>query len=509
MVNGAYPDAVAGVPKPQRIGLLRNVIRLSAAANYEFDNGMTFTMQGGYNDLEATWIRDQGLSAIAQNLGRDPQTQEDLSIEACIVSNQEGRLRWLAGVNYYEQDFTQSGTGGRVVVYCWDTLPNVPENGPGCAPIPPLRTTNAFQNTDHVETSALFGSIAYDMSDQFTINLEGRYQEDRLDKAGQDIDANTFLPRVILQYQPGDDTNLYASFSQGVLPGEGNPFVIAADTQELAQYTAQFGDRVAAILLEEKLDSYEIGWKQTLFDGRANFAATAYYGEWANQKSRVVAIIQETCNGLNATSAGCRPADLTPLGGFASLADGTPISTPRNTSISGTGDIWGVEFEGSAVFAEGWVTDFNIAWADNKFTDFEANFIASYSNFTNVNGNEHSRYPKWSRSITSTYTQPLNDNWDWFVRGDAVYFGKTWVSVANLAQCNDYWLFNARAGVERDDVRLELWVKNAFDDDNWSACARWTDFTRPIDFRFFTFFQGVAVTPQNKRQFGLKTSIKL
>ena len=84
---------------------------------------------------------------------------------------------------------------------------------------------------------------------------------------------------------------------------------------------------------------------------------------------------------------------------------------------------------------------------------------------------------------------------------------KTWVSVANLASCNDYVLVNGRAGIERDDLRVELWVKNLFDNDDWSACARWTDFSRPIDFGFFTFYQGVAVTPQNKRQFGLKASL--
>ncbi len=507
IVNAAFPDALSDVPRVDKIGLLRNTTRFSASFGYDFDNGMSLDVQGGYNDMEANWIRDQGLSAIAQNIGRDPQSQEDLSIEARLTSNQDNRLRWLAGVNYYEQDFVTSGTGGRVVVYCWDTLPNQAASGDGCAPIPPLRTTNAAQNTDHVETTGLFGSISYDVTDEFTINLEGRYQEDRLDKAGQDIDSNTFLPRVILQYQPGDDTNFYASWSQGVLPGEANPFVVAADAQELAQYTAQFGDRVSAIIPEEELDSYELGWKQTAFDGRLSFSSAIYYGKWKNQKSRVVAVIQETCDGANATSAGCRPEDLTPLGGLASLADGTPIFTPRNTTISGTGEIYGLELEGQALITEGWTTDFSFAYAKSKFTDFEANFISSYANFTNVNGNEHARYPKWTGSVSSTYTGSLNADWDWFVRGDAIYFGKTWVSVANLAQCNDYWLFNSRAGIEKENLRVELWVKNLFDDDNWSACARWTDFTRPIDFAFFTFFQGVAVTPQNKRQFGLKTSI--
>lgn len=507
LINAPQPAIFANIPSVDRIGLVRNTYRYSTAIDYEFDNGMTAVVQGGYNKMEANWLREQGLTALVRNISNDPQLQDDISFEARLTSNQEDSLRWLVGVNYYEQDFASAGTGGRAVLPCWDSLPFQPATGDTCNAQGTLVTGNNIQNTDHVETSALFAAVSYDVTDQFTINLEGRYQEDRLDKAGRDIDANTFLPRVILQYQPFEDTNLYASYSKGVLPGEANAFVVNADAQELAQYEAQLGDRVFAILPEEELDSYELGWKQTAFNGRLNFSSALYYGKWANQKSRVVASIRETCKPTNVGSTGCRPADLTPLGDLGSLADGTPIFTPRNTTITGTGEIYGLELEGQALLAEGWVTNFSLAYAKSKFTNFESNFEQTFANFIDMEGNEQARYPKWTGSITSTYTQPLNEDWDWFIRGDAVYFGKTWVSVANLASCEDYVLVNGRAGIERDDLRVELWVKNLFDDDNWSACARWTDFSRPIDFGFFTFYQGAAVTPQNKRQFGLKTSI--
>ncbi|MEQ8508999.1 MAG: TonB-dependent receptor [Rhodospirillaceae bacterium] len=507
LINAPLPDVFSGVPSIDKIGLVRNTYRYSAALDYEFQNGMSAVVQGGYNKMEANWIREQGLTGLVRNFSNDPQTQDDISIEARLTSNQEDSLRWLVGLNYYEQDFATSGTGGSAVIPCWDALPGVPAESEDCRPIPTLVTSNGLNNIDSVKTSAVFAAVSYDVTDQFTVNLEGRYQQDRLDKAGVDIDANTFLPRVILQYQPFEDTNLYASYSKGVLPGESNAFLINADAQELVQYEAQLGNRVFDILPEEQLDSYEIGWKQTAFDSRLSFSTALYYGKWKNQKSRVVASIQETCKPFNANSTGCRPQDLTPLGDLQSLADGTPIFTARNTTITGTGDVYGLELEGQALLADGWTTDFSLAYAASEFTDFESNFEQTYANFIDMKGNEHARYPKWTGSISSTYTQPLNDDWDWFVRGDAIYFGKTWVSVANLAQCNDYWLFNARAGVERDDLRVELWVKNAFDDDNWSACARWTDFSRKIDFAFFTFYQGVAVTPQNKRQFGLKTSL--
>lgn len=507
LINAPQPAIFSGIPSIDKVGLVRNTYRYSAAFNYDFDNGMSAVLQGGYNKVETNWIREQGLTRLVRNLSNDPQLQDDISIEARLTSNQEDRLRWLAGINYYEQDFATSGTGGRSVLPCWDALPGDPATSEECRPIPTLVTSNGLNNVDSVKTTGYFAAVSYDVTDEFTINLEGRYQQDRLDKAGRDIDANTFLPRVILQYQPLEDTNLYASYSKGVLPGESNAFIVNADAQELAQYEAQLGDRAFAILPEEELDSYEIGWKQSALDGRLNISSAIYYGEWKNQKSRVVATIRETCKPFNANSTGCRPQDLTPLGDLQSLADGTPISTARNTTITGTGKVYGLELEGQALLAEGWSTNFSLAYAASEFTDFESNFEQTFAGFINMEGNEHARYPKWTGSISSTYTRPLNDEWDWFVRGDAIYFGKTWVSVANLAQCNDYWLFNSRAGVERDNLRVELWVKNLFNDDNWSACARWTDFSRKIDFARFTFYQGVAVTPQNKRQFGLKTSL--
>lgn len=507
LINAPQPAIFANIPSIDKIGLVRNTFRYSAAFDYEFDNGMSAVVQGGYNKMEANWIREQGLTRLVRNISNDPQLQDDLSIEARLSSNQENRLRWLVGLNYFEQDFASAGTGGRSVLPCWDALPGDPATSAECRPIPTLVTSNGVQNTDHVETSALFGAVSYDITDEFTVNVEGRYQEDRLDKGGRDIDSNTILPRVILQYQPMENTNLYASYSKGVLPGEANTFLINADAQELAQYEAQLGGRAFAILPEEELDSYELGWKQSAFDGRLNVSTAAYYGKWKNQKSRVVATIRETCKPSNANSTGCRAQDLTAQGDLASLADGTPISTARNTTITGTGEVYGLEVEGQALLSEGWTADFSFAYAASKFTNFESNFEQTFANFIDMKGNEHARYPKWTGSISSTYTRPLNNEWDWFVRADAIYFGKTWVSVANLAQCNDYWLFNSRAGIERDNLRVELWVKNLFNDDNWSACARWTDFSRKIDFARFTFYQGVAVTPQNKRQFGLKTSI--
>ena len=102
----------------------------------------------------------------------------------------------------------------------------------------------------------------------------------------------------------------------------------------------------------------------------------------------------------------------------------------------------------------------------------------------------------------------MGERWEWFARADVSYFGKTFAEVDNLAYCDAYWVSNARAGFERENLRVELWAKNLFSDDSWTACARNTDQARPADLSFFTYYQGVTVSPQNRRQIGIKASVR-
>jgi iron complex outermembrane receptor protein len=507
VLNARQPAGTVGVPRLDGEGLKRNIARISAFADYEFANGIAVAVQGGYDDMRVNWLRDQGLSAITQNYSSDPQKQRDYSIEGRVTSAQNQRLRWMGGVNYYHQIFSTQGGGGRLVVFCWDKLPGVPATSPDCAPnIAPVVQTNNLAGSDTISTTGIFGALGYDITQQITVNLEGRYQIDKESAGGIPFEYKSFLPRTILQYRPAPETNLYASWSVGVLPGAANTRILTADAQELAQYKAQFGNNAVGITPEERLNSFEIGWKQRAWDNRVTFSADAYYGRWKNQKSRANALIVETCRSL--TQTGCIPSQNgAALGQPQRDFLGNPLASSRDTIISSTSDIWGAEFEGQVAVTPELSVTLTVDYAASKLKYFFANFIASYTNFTDMAGNANPRYPKWSGSITPVYTHALNETWDWFVRGDISYTGKTYVDVDNLAYCKPYWLVNARAGIERKDVRVELWVKNLFNDDNWAACARWTDFTRPIDFSYFTYYQGVAVTPQNKRQFGIKTSV--
>ncbi|MEQ9446273.1 MAG: TonB-dependent receptor [Rhodospirillaceae bacterium] len=513
-------DNPLDVPTVNHVGMERRVHRYSLAADYTFDNEMSVFGQFAYNETGTSWIRDFTASPFDGSFTRDPREQQDLSGEVRLSSNQEDRLRWLAGLSYYEQDFTSSTTGGDATLSCLDYLvpglPHAPTASSNCLPNFFFSSPGSFRvgggESDQVETKGVFGSVEYDLNDQFTFTFEARYQEDSVTKGTPPdlltVKYKAFLPRAIIRYQPTEELTTYISYAKGVLPGTINQELIIADAQELAQYQAQYPN-AEDFLSKQLLDMYELGIKQTLWDDRVSYSFAAYFGKWTNPVGRATALIQETCDAGRVGSGGCR-CDLgegTP-GGLAPLPDGSPFFNSRVFRLGGEAEIYGLEFEGSALLAEGWTTDLSIAWAPSEYKTFEANFVEPYGVPADVSGNSINRYPEWTGSISSTYTTSLNNTWDGFARADVVYFGKTFPEVDNLAYCDDYITANARVGIEKENLRLEAYVKNMFNDQSWTACQRFSDFDGiPISFSFLTAYQGIQATPQVPRHFGVRTSL--
>ena len=499
--NAPLPD---GVPDVGDVGLERETIRLSATAEYNFDNGYSLNFIGAYNDQKANWIRDFDLTDRYNWFSRDPQSVEDFTTEFRLTSPQDGRFRWLAGVNYYEQDFITGGAGGDAATACFAFFPT--QDFANCAAGAVF--TSTFDNTDSSEVLGVFAAADYDLTEQLTVSLEGRYQDDTLSKGGTVtpgvisddafvLKSKKFLPRAIVRYQPSVDTNLYASFSQGVLQGDVNTVVANADAQELAQYVAQIPN-AAASTPEEELDAWEIGLKQSLMDGRAQMNLSAYYYEWTGIKGRSSAIVFETCDADNQGNANCGGI---PLNGIAT------VPNPRNVLTSGDANLWGVEFEGSAFITDDWTAGLNVTWAKNEYKDYIFNFVEPFSGFSDQRGNQQPRFPEWSGNFTSTYRKQLSNGWDGYIRGDVVYFGEAFVDESNLAFTEDYFLVNSRIGMENNGWKWELFANNLFNEDAWAAGARWTDFSRPSNFAVLTQNQGVAVSPQNKREFGVRAIV--
>jgi iron complex outermembrane recepter protein len=522
IVNRALPT-VLDVPTIDHVGLIRTISRFSLSGQYEFGGGYTVAAQAGVNELKANWIRAFGLSPLGYWWSRDPQDSEDESYEIRISSPTEGRkLTWLAGVNQYEQTFLQSGSGGDAVWLCNAADP--------MAPLPPRAVTdpctgvNALfpnslaQNTDKIETQGIFASVSYAFTEQWSASLEARYQTDETKKAiltptPTVIEEKRTQPRAILRWKPQESTNVYASWAKASLPPAINAEIGQATAREAAQYQALFPG-IAAVVEGDELEMIELGWKQQWLDRRAQTSIALYHGKWESQKGRASFVIQEDCGsfahggvaGANAAS-GCPNG---PTGLPAVNPNGTPFVNTRNANTPGNSTLKGVEFEGEIRLTPNWDLRGTLTYANSEYDDFFFNFVRPIAGFTQMKGNANARFPEWSGSLSSGYSAALggDSDWTWYVNGDLNYVGKTYVDESNLAYCKAYTTANARVGVEKEGLRVEGFVRNLTDENAWASCARWTDFDSAPSIQQLTNFQGVAVTPLNPRQYGLRVVVK-
>jgi iron complex outermembrane receptor protein len=475
--SGEVRSTGVNSPSISSVGLRRDSTRLSLVLDYDFATEHTLTAVLGYNEMDVNWIRDFEFFPVNNWHSRDPQSHEDFSAELRFVSPQDRRFRYLIGVSYFDVDYVQQGNGGLAI---WN-----PDSDPeltlfGASNPSPIIFLSADIPTEGAETIGIFGSLGFDITDNLSLDVEARWQEDEVSQdnpatPGTDFSADfeNFLPRVTLSWGPRESTTLWATYAEGNLPGFFNSDAAGLSENELAQLVAQIGS-VGVFNDEETLENYEIGWRQQWLGGRFFYALVGYFMDWEDQKTRQGVVI---------------------------LDDADVPFVLNVSSNAGSSELKGIELEG-AFSLERWSGNFMVNWADGEFTEFECGFTPFLPD-VNCAGNTPARYPEWSAFATTTWTDTFNTEWDYFVRLDGTYTGEAFIDESNFAWTEDFWVFDLRGGFEKEGLRVEAFVTNIFDDDNYLAGARGTDFSGP-GFLDFTSDQGVHLTPPEKRRFGVK-----
>lgn len=508
-----------GVPQVTEVGLRRETERLSLAASYEVgDYNLAFNV--ARNEQAANWIRDYDMTDRISFFSRDPQLMEDESYELRLTSPQDGRFRWLVGANYYTQEFTSSGGGGDTTISCVSTSPVFTDNPATCTGQVLLNPNNLSQNADRAKVLGYFAAFDFDILANLTLSVEGRQQSDELTKgAGVVVPGGAllresfddFLPRAILRWRPAPDTNLYVSYSEGQIAGDFNTFFINADARERAQYVAQDA-RLSEALPAETLEAWEIGWKQRLLDDRLQFSLAAFHNTWKNIKGRSAYAINETCRAgdIAARALGCNPSLGQAVGSPKRIADATgalvPLLLTRSVLLPGDATIKGLEFESSFRVNEGLSLQANFAYIDSAYDDYVFNFVEPIAGFNQMKGRQTPRQPKWSGNLVATQNFQVAGV-DSFVRLDVNYQGKAYADESNLAYMSDYTVVNLRAGFETGRYRVEAFVRNLTDEDAWMTGARFSDFSSPFQAALLAAKQGIAVSPLDKRDFGVRVNV--
>lgn len=480
--NSLNLAALDEAPSFDQFGLRRKTTRL--ATTFEFDLSESFTLSGNVarNEQDVIRIADGDYTDNQSFFYAAPNKFEDSSAELKLAFDDGGRLRALVGANYYSQEVRGAFGNAIEATNQIDFF--------GLFQIRVVGTANSGNNSDEIDTTGIFGSLEYDFSDKMTLSLEGRYQSDEVTNFSGNIDtqtteetleSNEFLPRVILSYKPTDDALVYASYSEGTLPGQFNPQFIALSDADKALVQADFPE-IQDSIDAELLKNYEIGVKQSLFDGRLNYSLAAFQMEWENMKSSVAFV----------------PPGAT---GF------------QNALISGEGEIKGIEFE--ANYSTG-PLDLSVTanWNDAKYVDFVQSGLNSLFGLSRgegyrIDGNTLPQTPKTSGSASASYGGTLTNDWDWFTRADVLYQGKTFTSPTNLSWVDSSVTSNLRVGVSKDNLRLEGYVNNLFDEGGWVSAAALGDLSQvPIVFGTFSTLRAASATQRRGREFGIRASFE-
>lgn len=280
--------------------LKREILTVSAELTFEIAEGINITSITGFMDGESDALADvlgSPVNIVFQATANDGNLfSEEIRIDNHGTGN---RLRWLAGF-YYLSDEEDRFEENR---FFQD----------GAVPFPRVPSFLATISSNETDSIAVFGELAYDLTDQLELALGGRWTRDekdylfsvrasgfrpviagvtgctpavgivcgsQADPVGFDFVAvsdnwSDFTGRVSLQYRLNDDHMFYALWSQGFKSGGFQP---DARTPEAA----------AVPFNPERSNNYEIGWKGKI-NNRARIALTGFF--LRNKGTQTVSLI--------------------------------------------------------------------------------------------------------------------------------------------------------------------------------------------------------------------------
>lgn len=472
-------DVPGDTPSLDHFGLRTKFLMASLAFDYDISESLTLSGLFGVNDRGTTQLRDADQYDSEAWTIKTYLELESHSSELRLTWDNGGAWRVLGGISYSEMS-QEGDVDGGYNAYNQYFAPNGVLIGYG----------SSLLDVVDIETWGFFGSVEFDVTDWMTLALEGRYQDDTIENRtgttmdelvdAKDIQYEKFLPRVSVVITPMEDASLFFSYAEGILPGGYNAFfdTLSADDRERF---SQENPNVSPTVDEEKLETYELGWKQSILDGDAWFSAVLFTQKWSNMKST----------------------------GLVLFTDEDSVVQFLTPTIAGSSTQEGIELEGHWRVSDNLDLHASYGYVDSTYDKFVASSMNStlglpFGTNYRADGNTLPRSPKHSGVVSATWNDKLNDAWDYYLRGDVTYRGETYTDELNLTTIESYMLFNVRVGIENfNGLQLELFCNNCADEEGWATGRRVTDFgQQPATFTA----QGAVVDPIRPREIGIRTS---
>ncbi len=403
----------------------RDLNGTSATVDY-YGSSFDFTGIVAFDSWDADEASDLDFTPVDLLRRQVAEEQDQTYVELRLASHSpvslsdRTSLQWVIGVSYFASDFDHA---------------SVNEFRPNLVQLPFALAETANYNLED-DGYGLFGQATVTFGENFDLIVGARLVREDKDTDlsvgsqllpppldGQDAafteDFDEALPRLGLAYRIDDRTMVHANYAEGYRSGgynrnttPGGPFTLDPETSS----------------------SYEAGVKSALDDGRVFLAASAFSTDWEDMQLSV-------------------PNAFLP-GRF--YLDNVGEAQSR-----------GLEFEITAQLEKRWSLSAALGLLDAEFEDYvDPNTVnPATGQGVNVSGNALPSMPDSNWSLALAHRSRVFGAYALTGRAEVLGVGDLEYDVANSEGQDAYSLANFRLGLERGGVRLELWVRNAFDED--------------------------------------------
>jgi iron complex outermembrane receptor protein len=306
-----------------------DILTLGARLDYDFDS-LTFTSITGFKDHDFFYTEDYDGTPLNINNYQQDQKGDYFQQEFRLVSNDDGPLSWYAGASYYKENidtiFTNSGAEDYFCNYygnyyypdagisdCqsyWDYIyPASYYPGYTWYPSSDGNLTEPGRVKGEYTGWAAYVDLTYEFSDSFDVSLGVRYTNDEKDFMlnvpepesllggywayifTTDGDINTSnswsdtTVRLVGRWHVGESSMVYASYTEGYKSGGFGSFSLVDADGERATlvYGASQADGFRSRQFEpESVDSYEVGFKGTVFGGSTDLAINGFLYDYTD-----------------------------------------------------------------------------------------------------------------------------------------------------------------------------------------------------------------------------------
>ncbi len=266
-------------------------------------NGILVTSITDYQSVKRDYIEDSDGSPLA-GFNFFVTTDAQQFSQELRLSGETERMKWVTGFYYLDIAIDDSNGGESNIFsdFFSQIIVGVPLL-PTDMRILDFGTDRGIDNpyTIDIQSWSMFGQVEYEINPQWTAIFGFRYIDEKKDldyqnnlvryqpgtqrrNGAPDVIVNLvdfqasqsdglWSAKAQLDWRPKENLLLYASWNRGVKAGGFNaPFLPLA-----------IGNTLETMVYDpEELDAFEIGFKSTLFDGRANFNGSAYYYDYTD-----------------------------------------------------------------------------------------------------------------------------------------------------------------------------------------------------------------------------------